>query len=199
MTISIKPTASGSTIEQDGSTILTVDGSGNISTPNNLTVSGSFSASSGGGKVLQVLQAHKTDAFSTASSSFTDITGLSVSITPSSTSSKILIIWKCVVAGNVSNHADLRLMRNATAIDVGGAAGNRTPTTAGNYSASNFMMTASGVYLDSPSSTSSTTYKLQLRTNTGNAIVRINSNYDYNDASTTPVTASSITVMEIAG
>lgn len=36
MTISIKPTASGSTIEQDGSTILTVDGSGNITPSNNL-------------------------------------------------------------------------------------------------------------------------------------------------------------------
>lgn len=40
MTISIKPTASGSTIEQDGSTILTVDGSGNLDVTNNLTVSG---------------------------------------------------------------------------------------------------------------------------------------------------------------
>jgi len=43
MTISIKPTASGSTIEQDGSTILTVDGSGNLSTTNNLTVGGTIS------------------------------------------------------------------------------------------------------------------------------------------------------------
>ena len=41
MTISIKPTASGSTIEQDGSTILTVDGSGNLTFPNNATFSGS--------------------------------------------------------------------------------------------------------------------------------------------------------------
>ncbi len=40
MTISIKPTASGSTIEQDGSTILTVDGSGNISIANDLSVTG---------------------------------------------------------------------------------------------------------------------------------------------------------------
>ena len=40
MTISIKPTASGSTIEQDGSTILTVDGSGNIDVSNNLTTGG---------------------------------------------------------------------------------------------------------------------------------------------------------------
>ena len=58
MTISIKPTASGSTIEQDGSTILTVDGSGNISTPNNLTVSGSLSASSCAGKILQVISVY---------------------------------------------------------------------------------------------------------------------------------------------
>ena len=40
MTISIKPTASGSTIEQDGSTILTVDGSGNLTVANNLSVTG---------------------------------------------------------------------------------------------------------------------------------------------------------------
>ena len=46
MTISIKPTASGSTIEQDGSTILTVDGSGNITPTNNLTAT-SLSTSSG--------------------------------------------------------------------------------------------------------------------------------------------------------
>ena len=44
MTISIKPTASGSTIEQDGSTILTVDGSGNITTSYNLSVSGTVSS-----------------------------------------------------------------------------------------------------------------------------------------------------------
>ena len=47
MTISIKPTASGSTIEQDGSTILTVDGSGNISTPNTLTSTGAITGTGG--------------------------------------------------------------------------------------------------------------------------------------------------------
>ena len=47
MTISIKPTASGSTIEQDGSTILTVDGSGNISTPNTFTSTGAITGTSG--------------------------------------------------------------------------------------------------------------------------------------------------------
>ena len=43
MTISIKPTASGSTIEQDGSTILTVDGSGNITAANNFNITGNLS------------------------------------------------------------------------------------------------------------------------------------------------------------
>jgi len=47
MTIAIKPTASGSTIEQDGSTILTVDGSGNISIANDLTVTGNVPANTG--------------------------------------------------------------------------------------------------------------------------------------------------------
>jgi hypothetical protein len=54
MTIAIKPTASGSTIEQDGSTILTVDGSGNLTVANNLTVTGT---------------APSVDALSTASGS----------------------------------------------------------------------------------------------------------------------------------
>jgi len=40
MTISIKPTASGSTIEQDGSSILSIDASGNLTVPNNMTFSG---------------------------------------------------------------------------------------------------------------------------------------------------------------
>ena len=47
MTISIKPTASGSTIEQDGSTILTVDGSGNLSTPNTFTSTGAITGTGG--------------------------------------------------------------------------------------------------------------------------------------------------------
>lgn len=47
MTISIKPTASGSTIEQDGSTILTVDGSGNLSTPNQFTSTGAITGTGG--------------------------------------------------------------------------------------------------------------------------------------------------------
>jgi hypothetical protein len=56
------------------------------------------------GKVLQVVQTTKTDTFTTTSTSFTDVTGLSVSITPSSASSKILIfseiIWLVRITHN---------------------------------------------------------------------------------------------------
>ena len=120
MTIAIKPTASGSTIEQDGSTILTVDGSGNISTPNNFTATG---------HVLQVVSTNKTDTFTSAvASTWTDITGMSVSITPSSASSKIMIIvsmfgvfWQTGYNGCI-----VSLLRNSTAIGGGASAGSRS-------------------------------------------------------------------------
>jgi hypothetical protein len=205
MTISIKPTASGSTIEQDGSTILTVDGSGNISTPNNLTVSGSFSAASGGGKVLQVLQAVKTDAFSTTSTSLVDVSGLSVSITPSSTSSKILVhIDLCLTASYFIGHA--QLVRNSTLIYRADSAGNRpidTITFSQNPSNDGISQRSSAMYLDSPSTTSATTYKVQASTRkdgAGSGVFYINRTVQ--DRDTTGYDArgvSSITVMEIAG
>ena len=56
-----------------------------------------------GGKILQVQSTVKTDSFSSNSSSFVDITGLSVSITPSSTSSKILVFSNFSVSGDTWN------------------------------------------------------------------------------------------------
>ena len=53
---------------------------------------GALASGFGGGKILQVLQTVKTDTFTTTSTSFVDVTGLSVSITPATTSSKILIL-----------------------------------------------------------------------------------------------------------
>jgi len=211
MTISIKPTASGSTIEQDGSTILTVDGSGNLSTPNNLTVTGTISGNGSGitgvsaGKVLQVLQAVKSDAFSTTSTSLVDVSGLSVSITPSSTSSKILVhVDLLVSASYFIGHA--QLVRNSTLIYRADSAGNRpidSITFAQNPSNDGIMQRSSIMYLDSPSTTSATTYKVQASTRkdgAGSGVFYINRTTQ--DRDTTGYDArgvSSITVMEIAG
>jgi len=59
-----------------------------------------------GGKVLQVVSVTKVDAFTTTSASFVDVTGLTVSITPSATSSKILIL-STFQAGNSGNNTDI--------------------------------------------------------------------------------------------
>ena len=100
------------------SSILKVDqlqdsGGNNLVTSNG---SGVITAA-GFGKVGQVLQTVKTDTFTSTSTSFTDITGLSVSITPSSTSSKILVMAHVMGHGqNAANHGLFRLLRDSTVV-----------------------------------------------------------------------------------
>jgi len=188
MTISIKPTASGSTIEQDGSTILTVDGSGNISAANNFTATG---------HVLQVVSTTKTDTFSTTSTSYVDITGLSVSITPTSTSSKIFILVS--ISGSETAGFGYQLVKNSTPICIGAPGGGSRKQSSGEISVrdSNGINNGSITYLDSPATTSATTYKVQMYTPSSTGY--INRTAGDLDANYTTRSASSITVMEVAG
>jgi hypothetical protein len=162
--------------------------------------SGAARSNFGAGAVLQVVSTTKTDVFSTTSTSFTDITGLSVSITPSSTSSKILVM--CNVNGSVSSasyQAGLRLVRDSTAIAIGDAAGSRSRGFGQLSSANTWQMTFAGAtFLDSPSSVASVTYKIQALVQSG-ATLNINQNSDNADNVQTLRGVSSITVMEIAG
>ena len=152
------------------------------------------------GSVLQVVSATKSDFFTTASTTYVDITGLTVSITPSSTSSKILVVANLFLGQSSNNGFTLgQLVRDTTVL------GNNTSGTNG-YSAfatSNSLtgsnpgrgMCHSGItYLDSPSTTSSVSYKLQARAGTGGTgyVNRWGLNAD-------AASTSSITVMEIAG
>jgi len=123
------------------------------------------------GSVLQVVQATKTDTFTTASTSFTDVTGLSASITPSSASNKIMVILYTVLSNTnaaVNYYSQARLVRNSTAIFVGDAAGSRRQSaffaTGPN---TNNTQAATVTFLDSPATTSSTTYKLQISSESG--------------------------------
>jgi len=143
-----------------------------------LTTSGTITASQlPAGSVLQVVSTFKNDTFSTASSTFVDVTGLSVSITPTSASSKILIF---VSLGNVVDSADVAyaiLLRGSTQIaNSSGSDG----VLGGGYSGGSSsgesyygIRTISLTYLDSPSTTSSTTYKIQIRSNTGTAYAAV--------------------------
>ena len=84
-------------------------------------------ASGVGGKILQVVSTAKTDTTSTTSlNTFVDISGMSVSITPSSSSNKILVIVDMRLGVNENRNVAYRIMRGSTAIYIGDAAGSRT-------------------------------------------------------------------------
>ena len=190
-------------IQSAGADIATVDSSGiTMAAGKTLPASaltGSLPAGMGG-KILQVLQTTKTNTFSTSSQSFVDVTGLSVSITPSSSSSKILVIASLAL-GNNGTHSDARLMRNTTAIAIGDASSSRTRSTFHLSSVSNTdIPTHSITWLDSPATTSATTYKMQVAVPYSSSyVIYVNRGADDSNASYSGRLVSSITVMEVAG
>ncbi len=171
-----------------------------------LTVPGTASATldtlGRAGNILQVIQAVKTDtATTTSENTFVD-TGLSVSITPSSASNKILVTANLnFSAGDMQNIA-WRLVRGSTDIYLGDAASNRTRAAGAvrvstNQDAEHQNVTS--IFLDSPNTTSATTYKVQwCRTYSTSTIYmnRASEDTDNDDRTRVP---SSITVQEVAG
>jgi hypothetical protein len=136
------------------------------------------------GSVLQVVQSTLATFSTTTSTTFTD-TGLSASITPSSSSSKILIISSAGVGSSSSAGGSLnRIVRDSTAIFTQGVVYSGAAGTV--YAATSL------VYLDSPATTSSTTYKIQFATQSASSTSFFNSDFN----SFTGETAS-ITLMEI--
>ena len=152
------------------------------------------------GSILQVVQDTKTDTFTTSSTSFVDVTGLSVSITPSSASSKILIFAN--LNWNIYNgHGSARLYRDAVSIAKGDSAGSRIRSTWHNSdSAQPDIVSASMVWLDEPATTSATTYKIAVAVPySGTYTVAVNRSSSDPDAAYQSRVPSSITVMEVAG
>ena len=148
------------------------------------------------GLFVQAIQTVKTDTFSTTSTSFTPVTGLTASITPGAATNKVLIIAQ-VSLGSTANGTALRLSGGNATNYVGAAAGNRIQAILGGSSMniSEFQDAMSLVYLDAPATTSSTTYEVQLRVNSGTAYVN-QSPTDIDNANFARG-ASSITVLEV--
>jgi hypothetical protein len=151
-----------------------------------------------------VVQTVKTDTFSTTSTSYVALTGLSVSITPSSASSKILIFASVVNSSSntTSNSgANFRFMRGATVIGVGDAAGSRTQASFGGHTRqtgdTSQVVTSTGVLVDSPNTPSAVTYSLEVRANAGTAYINTASGDD-TDSATRGRYISTITVIEVA-
>ena len=150
------------------------------------------------GKILQVKQTVKLDTFSTNSLSDVDVTGFSVSITPSSSSNKVLVMVNLALSSQ-SVFVYGILKRGSTQIGEADAASNRLRPTFQSFNSNEGVVEHQNfTFLDSPNTTSATTYKMQIRCATaGNATV----NKSYRDSNTTdydPRVSSTITVMEVA-
>jgi hypothetical protein len=169
-TKNLNPSTTLGDIEYRSSTANTNTRLGIGSTGNVLTVVGgvpAWAAPAGGGKVLQVVSATYSTLSFTTSASYVD-TGLTASITPSLSTSKILVLVNHAnsKANNANNGTQLtaqfNLVRTSTELTYNNMGFNHITTTNGStkefFSQQNFM------YLDSPSTTSSTTYKTQYKT-----------------------------------
>lgn len=159
----------------------------------------------GGGKVLQIKSINKTDTQSISNLVFQDISGLALSITPASSSSKILAFGTIHIGSSSSgDFGYIRLQR-----DIGGTQTNLVADTDGarvfcttsfNYNASNAtaLTPANFHYIDSPTTTSQIDYKLTFRSGSGANAVYINrthtdrasTNYDWR-------AVSNLTLMEV--
>ena len=149
-----------------------------------------------GGKVLQVVSVTKVDTFTTTSTSYTDITGLTANITPSSTSSVILVLCKISVNPRDSALAAIQLLRGATVIGGGTAVGSRPSAASAIFTNAAFGTSDLSInFLDSPASVSSQTYKIQVSVGAGT--LGINTSGNDGDNSANPRTSSTITLMEI--
>jgi hypothetical protein len=156
------------------------------------------------GGILQVVSTSKTDTFSTNSATYTTVTGLTATITPTSTSSKILVMVQLSVGMTASQNAygHYKVTRGGTDIYIGDAASNRVQGVFGGYlqaNLTNSLFSHSIIDLDSPSSTSALTYQVEARRGSSDTTIYINrSEADSNDANHSRG-ASSITLMEVAG
>jgi len=156
----------------------------------------------GFGKIGQVKQTVKKDTFTTNSSSFTLITGLSVSITPTATSSKILIKTFINFGGDNNTYGHCRLLRGSTSILVGDAGEANQERSAfalqtDNSTAAIYKVHFGGIeFLDEPITTSALDYSIHLITYSSDNIY-INRPQNNENIDRTGRYTSTITAMEV--
>lgn len=159
---------------------------------------------SGSGQIVKQIQSTlATNAFTTNSTSLIDITGMSVNITPTNTSNKVLVSVSLSISKSTSGYGTAyQITRNGTAVGIG-TLGTSAPNYgfAFNFPNGNGMQTVNFSFLDSPSSVSALNYKVQIRMESGAGTFSLNNNPGYINGGTDVYHAgyaSSITVQEIA-
>ena len=153
----------------------------------------------GPGAILQVQQTLKTDAFSTTSGSFVDVTGLSVNITPSSSSNKVLVQFTVAVGHNTSTQQAMQLVRQVSSSDtvINGCAYDSSTAMFYTDAADSYETWDRNqvlyTWLDSPSTTSQVNYRLRTKNGSSNTQYVIMFHNSSNNTG-----SSTITVMEVA-
>ena len=160
------------------------------------------------GSVVQVKQAIKADRQTISTTTWTDISGLSVNITPTSASNKILVRLAVNGAGNNNCYVTLVSSQHANMIgtvisEAGATSGNRNPSLHdyywGGISWGGLAVYSAVEVLDSPQTTSELTYSAKGFTASGSDAFYINQSKDGEDSSSRAALISTLTVMEIAG
>ena len=185
-------------VSPSSGTALQIGDSGDtITIPSGATLTNSGTAT-GFGKVLQVVSTFKDDGFTTGNTTMTDVTGLTATITPSATSSKILVFGNCVLDGvGGTVWADLVCSiggGSETIVGCGGVAGSRTLAFGNSMGSTNEQATV--IFLHTTNTTSACVYKIRVKCESGgNAYVgRTESD---TDAATHARYGSSIILAEI--
>ena len=179
--------------------LTTSSGSGNIAIGSGVTMTGA-------GRILQVVSVTKSDTYSESiaanTMSSTNITGLTASLTPASTSNKILITGS-IATGRDSNDSNsgvgVAMFRGGSLVGVGDAASSRTRVTSMSHHAADLNITTVPInFLDSPSSTSEQTYTFRfLNADGSTSNITLNKSQSDADAAYAGRAISTITLMEI--
>ena len=198
--VGYNPTNDKMTFFTNNSEKMAIDSSGTVTLGTPLPASsGGTGNTSGGGKVLQVVSTSVTTLMSTTSTAWQ--TAMTLAITPTATSSRILIFMNAVVGAGGASATGQSVWRGGTQIlggaVVSGATSSSGPSAYGGSGDSNNNEQIAIQGIDSPSTTSSTTYYFKYRSPQG-VIVRINDLGSAVRNQTYSQTAqSSITLMEI--
>jgi len=154
-------------------------------------VSGLSGGASGG--IIQTIQTFKADTTTTTSASFEDMSGMTATITPSVAGNKVLVRFAIHVSSPQAAVIMVNLLRGSTAIAQ--PSSGTYVSTVQLWVDADRMVTQTYEFLDSPATTSSTTYKLQWRNHSGSTTIKLNGYHGNTDYTTT----STMTLQEVSG
>lgn len=156
-------------------------------------------AGGGGGYPANVVVTTKTDTASRTSMTFADVSGLSVTITPSSASSRILLVAALSIGSQTNTtQARFKMLRGSTDILVGAADGSRTRVqAASNSPGANYTSSIALLAVDAPGTTSPVTYNTAWASSSDTNAVYINRSHGDTDAAISERGASILVAMEI--